>query len=944
MAYSHIDHLKFFTKTIKMKKLLSILSFAILFTFSMSGQRTVTGTVADSSGDPLIGVNILAVGTVTGTITDIDGAFSLEVPSEVTELLISYTGYAEQKVTIGESNTLVVTMTQGQLMDEIVISGQGSGISKRRLSTTVDDLSGDEIDKLPSNQLDQILQANAPSAQVRMSSGQPGTTAIIRTRGPISASSSATPMIIIDGIRVDNLNSNPSLAGGTGGAAISALADIPVESIEKMEYIKGGAATTLYGADAANGVIQIITKKGRPGKITPFIEFRLGSINAQDQWLKYERTGEAIFEPGVMKEYKAGVSGGTSKFSYNFSGSLYEDDGFNDLNEQLKRSFAFGFNSSLSDNLTYRGSFSYTGFNYNLDYNANTSFSRFSAAEGGAYGNLDELTEEEWQDRKESIATQGALSNITQRVNRLVGSNTLSYRIGDLLTTNLTFGVENRNSRQALLESNAFQIHVGALPPGTTDLAELYRSLRNSFTTTVNWDVSNETTVNDLSFITTVGARFFRTNDYQEALDATGGVDGTSSVNNFAEKSASDFALENANYGVYFLENVGWKNTVFLELGGTLDKNTSAGDDTGFAFLPKIGISANLSDYLSSNILSNIRVRANYGEATNFAQPFSQDRTFALESFLGQPAFRFANPGNKDLISERVKTTEAGVDFNLFDYRLNLGATYYNAKTEDALFTPRGIPSGGQLAQITNIGEILNKGWELYMDATLLSAGKHSLSINGSYNYNDNLVSDAGGSPPFVVGGFSVIGSWIEEGESLGFLRGTAAVLQDDGSYEFVQNSFLGKSYAPHFGSAGIKYEYDKFSFFASSDYQFGGTNVDLSLLLRYLRGVELDNVPEELQSQPFFNVVNLFTDSSDFWKIRNIGAAYDFGSMMEERVSNIRLAVNLTNPFAWTKAGFDPEVTGSGISAQNGFASGGFAYGTESAPKMVVGSIKISF
>jgi len=926
-----------------MKKLSTIVLILFLASAAVFAQKTVNGTIKDASGVPLIGANVIVKGTSTGTITDIDGNYSLTVPEGYDMLEVSYAGFTTQEVSVSDVSTADIVLATGALLDEIVVTGTGAGISKKRLSTTVDEIDAADVDKLPSNQIDQLLQSNAPSAQIRLSSGQPGTSAIIRTRGPISASGSSTPVIIVDGIRVDNLNSNPELGIGTGGADISALADIPVESIEKIEYIKGGAATTLYGADAANGVIQIITKKGKLGRTTPFVEFRLGTITAEDKWLKYDRTGEALFEPGSLSEFKAGLSGGTEKFSYNFVGSLYQDDGFNDLNEQYKRSFNFGFNSKMADNLIYQGSFSYTGFSYNLDYNANTSFSRFSAAEGGAFGNLDSLTTEEWDVIRTTMRARGPLTDITQRVNRLTASNKITYSFLDDFTTNLTVGIENRNSRQQEVGSNAFQIEVGALGEGTTDQAYLNRSLRNAFTTTVDWNITNQTELSSLSFITTAGARFFRTNDYQELLGASGGVDGTSSVNNFAEKTSSDFALENANYGFYFLENIGFKDKIFLEFGGTLDKNTSAGADVGFQFLPKIGIVYNSGEI--NQLLSNVRVRANYGEATNFAQPFSQDQTFALESFLGNPSFRFDNPGNRLLRSERVKTSEVGIDFNLFDYRLNLSSTYYNALTVDALFTPNNIPSSGQLAQITNIGEIKNTGFEFALNANLIRSGKHNLNFRASYNVNNNEVSNAGGSPPFVVGGFNVIGSWIEEGQSLGFLRGTASVLQDDGTYTFEPNTFLGSSFAPKFGSFGLDYSFGNFSLYATSDYQFGGTNVDLSLLLRYLRGVDdSGRVPEELEAQPFFNVVNFFTDPSDFVKVRNIGAAYEFGNVLGDKVSGLRVGLTLTNPFNWTAASFDPEVTGSGIGNQNGFSSGGFAYGTESAPRQIIGSVKIQF
>ncbi len=928
-----------------MKKLILFFSLVLMVSFTYA-QRTVTGTVKDVGGSPLVGANVTVEGSNTGTSADIDGKFSISVPDGKNTLVVSFVGFTSQDVDITGKSNVDVVLVEGQFIDEIIVTGQGAGISKRRLSTTVDVLDSETIDKLPSQQLDQLLQSNTPGAQVRLSSGQPGTAAIVRTRGPISANSSATPVIIVDGIRVDNLNSNPELGANTGGANVSALADIPVESIEKIEYIKGGAATTLYGADAANGVIQIITKKGKDGKVTPFVEFRVGSITAEDKWLAYERTGEAIFEPGLLSEFKAGLSGGTKAFSYNFVGSMYQDDGFNDLNEQLKRSFNFGFTSQLGDRWTYSGSVALTNFNYNLDYNANTSFSRFSAAEGGAFGDIDALSDEDWDVLKEDIAARGELSNIQQDINRISASNRLTYKIQDNWNTNVTFGVENRRSRQQELGTNAFQIQLGAIAPGTTDQAFQERYLRDVTTTTFDWNTVHTHETGDLSFITTAGARFFRTTDYQEALILSGGIDGTTTASFFGTQIADDFVLESANFGLYFLENIGYKNKLFLEFGGTLDQNTNAGENASAQFLPKVGATYNTEEI--NDIVSNVRVRANYGVATNFAQPFAEQRTFAVNSFLGQSGFAFANPGDPDLVSERVQTAEIGVDIDLFNYRAKLGVTRYNGKTVDALFTPPSIPSSGQLDQVTNIGVIRNKGWELSATVDIIRNDDHNLKIRGAYNTNNNTIEDAGGSPAFNVGGFLVVGSWIEEGQSLGYLRATDAVLQEDGSYEFVDNANLGSTFAPRFGSIGLDYTFkNKLTVFATSDFQFGGTNVDLSLLLRYLRGVAPDAVPEELQSNSFFDLPSFFADKSDFYKVRNIGINYNLGETVKGKIrglQNIRLGLTLTNPFSWTAADFDPEVTGSGIGAQNGFSSGGFAYGTESAPRQIIGSIKFQF
>lgn len=925
---------------------------SVLFiSFSFAQEKTVTGVVTDQSGLPLPGVSVVVVGTTNGTQTDFDGNYTINV-SQGQTLRFSYIGQTTITRDVGAGNSIDVQMEEdAQALEEVIVTGQGSGIARRKLSTTVDVLNSEEIDKLPANQIDQLLQSTTPSAQIRLSSGQPGTAAIIRTRGPISASSSATPVVIVDGIRVDNLNSNPQLGIDSGGANVSALADIPVESIERIEYIKGGAATTLYGADAANGVIQIITKKGKDGKSTAFVESNVGVIKGTKDFLKYDRTAEAIFEPGLSQQYRVGLNGGSEKFSYNFGGSLYKDDSYNDINEQIRRSFTFGLTAKVTEKLRYQGSFSFVNFESNLDYNANTSFSRFSNLEGSARGATDEFTDAEWQNELARVQRIGELVDITSTTNRITASNKFIYDIADNLVVNATIGIDNRNTVQEELLSNALQVELGSVVEGTTDQGSLTRVLRSAFTLTTDLNLTHRVDLENFSFVSVLGGQFFRTTDRQNRLNGSGGVDGTRSLNNFSEQTFSDFVLENANYGLYFLENIGIYNVAFLEFGGRLDKNTASGSNTKPLLLPKIGLTYNLDDHdfyreaAISNVISTIKLRANYGEATNFAQPFEQDRTFAQNPFLGGPSFTFANPGNDELVSERVKTTEFGVELGFFRDRLFLSGTRYIGITEDALFTPQSAPSSGQLNQIQNIGEVQNKGYELALRATPIQTEKHNLSFNLSYNTNENLVTDSGGAPPFVVGGFTVLGSVVEEGQSLGYLRGTVAVLQDDGTYAFEPNTALGDTFAPNFGSMGLNYTWGDFNLFATADYQFGGKITDLTFLLRNLRGVDSTGIPEELNgvTSPF-NYVNFFVFDNDFLKVRNIGASYNFGDIARPLFSNIRLGVTVTNPFNWTAGQFDPETTGSGISAQNGFASGGFAYGTESAPRTYIASLRFEF
>lgn len=185
--------------------------------FGFAQQKTITGTITDESGLPLPGATVVIENTTRGVSSDFDGNFSIEA-NEGDTLLVTYVGYAERRVSIGSQDNYLINMSPSNELEEIIVTGQGSGIERRKLSTTVDVLLEKDIDKLPATQIDQLLQSSTPSAQIRLSSGQPGTASIIRTRGPISAATSSTPIVIVDGIRVDNLNSNPDRGIATGGA------------------------------------------------------------------------------------------------------------------------------------------------------------------------------------------------------------------------------------------------------------------------------------------------------------------------------------------------------------------------------------------------------------------------------------------------------------------------------------------------------------------------------------------------------------------------------------------------------------------------------------------------------------------------------------------------------------------------------------------------------
>ena len=230
---------------------------------------TIVGQVVDAqSGRPLLDAQVSVPGTGRGVLSNASGRFTLlNVTAGQMTVRVDLIGYTsqEQQVTVQSGQTAQATFRLAQdaiSLEELVVTGVGKETERRKLSTSVDVLSAEEISQIPVTSVDQLLQGRVAGATVNAQSAQAGTASLINFRGTSSVFGSQTPVIYVDGVRVDN---SQSTAAGTGGEQSSALADLLTSDIERIEITKGGAASTLYGSDAATGVIQIFTRRGRPG-------------------------------------------------------------------------------------------------------------------------------------------------------------------------------------------------------------------------------------------------------------------------------------------------------------------------------------------------------------------------------------------------------------------------------------------------------------------------------------------------------------------------------------------------------------------------------------------------------------------------------------------------------------------------------------------------------
>jgi len=304
-------------------------------------QRTITGVVSDASGESLIGANVISKGSSIGTITDIDGSFTLEVPDGATTLVISYTGFQSQEIDITGMSSVNITLIEGELLDEIVVTGYGTA-KRGSLVESISRVGGEEIQSIPIASIDNLLQGRSTGVEVTAINGKPGQNGYMRVRGLTSINGNNDPLFIVDGVPVPQ----------------SVYAAINPNDIEEFSILKDAGATSIYGARASAGVVLITTKKGDVDN--SFVEYsaQIGTMSALDdgfdlmnasQKLNYEiaagvrgpLTAEqraSILEYGTdwenvllrdaaLMNHNLAFSGGSGKGNYYLSLSRFDNQG-----------------------------------------------------------------------------------------------------------------------------------------------------------------------------------------------------------------------------------------------------------------------------------------------------------------------------------------------------------------------------------------------------------------------------------------------------------------------------------------------------------------------------------------------------------------------------------------------------------------------------------------
>ncbi|MEQ9399499.1 MAG: TonB-dependent receptor [Longimicrobiales bacterium] len=913
---------------------------------------TLVGTVVDAqSGRPLIDAQVSVPGTGRGVLTNAAGRFTIvNVPSGQQTVRVELIGYTAQQSSVsvqaGQTASVDFRLTQDAIsLEEIVVTGVGRETERRKLSTSVDVLSADEISQIPVTSVDQLLQGRVAGATVNAQSAQAGTASLINFRGVSSVFGAQTPVIYVDGVRVDN---SQSTAAGTGGEQSSALADLLTSDIERVEVTKGGAASTLYGSDAATGVIQIFTKRGRPGDArftfrseygydTPELKYMFdmpltfpdqvdaGEVSPTFMQDNFWRTGRSL------NNYLS-VSGGSDAITYNVSGRIQNEEGVQPKNESTIYAVRGALQANVNDKVTIDASGNYTRSSYGRLFNGTaiadplTTFEVGDALFFSGAGSLQEALD------------IFLMPDIDETVNRFIFGGGLTYQITPNWFAKVRTGLDYRGNQQRIIEP------IGFTPGEPTGQLQRFDRTFTSFTleaaTGYSWQSADGNIGNDIS----VGVQGYREDlSIINSVGTTFALPGAPDFDQAADITSSEANQEVFTGGIYVDESLDLWNRLTLSAGVRLDGSTAFGDEVSTEVYPKAGVS-----YLVSNedffprlggLVSQFKLRGAYGETGKPPTPFNKDRTFGAVSFRGESAPRFDNPGDENLRPERTSTVELGIDASFWNDRLGVDFTWYDATTTDALFFVPEQPVTGQGTQLRNVGEINNTGVELAWSLQVLNKQRLAWSLGGTFQTVDNKVVDMGGAADFNAEGQKR----VSEGRPVGaWYVNTPIDTNGDGLPDGSELQFTGGQPTPdRSGSFNTSIRIGQsWSISALADWATGHQVFDWGSVWSTFNGIYRR---EEIEGVAFPVRYNLdgteagrysqsaarsaFIYDGDFFKFREVSVRYELPAGIASRVSADRgtLYVSGRNLWIWSANSLiDPEL--------NGVSGGGLELGGESS------------
>ncbi len=784
-------------------------------------QGTIAGAVTDRvAGTPLAGVRISLVGTNRSTLTNQEGRYTLAgIQVGTYQVQASFIGYGAAtntaSVTAGGIETVDFGLKAVAVsLDALVVTATGEQRGREVANVVTNINAAQRVSEAPVTNFGDLLTGQTANVQVLPSAGTVGAGTRIRIRGLNSLSLSNEPIYYVDGVRIES-GSN-SLSVGTGGQAFSRINDINPEEIESVEIVKGPSAATLYGTQAANGVIRITTKRGLAGRTNWNLYSEGGILRDNNQYpTNYFSWGHqpvtnttlqcplissagglcsidsltsfnVLMDPvtsingtGYRGQTGLQVSGGSEQVQYFVSGEYEDELGHIRMpNAEYSRVAQ----ERVVDNLPYQQfrpndvkkvsmrSNVQAQLRRNVDVSLKTglvmSNGRLPQNDNNVTGILPSgLFGRGFSGSRGAFGSSWGFSRpgevfailTEQDITRFTGSFNTTWRPTSHITARATVGLDHTNRVDLQFQALDEGVFFSTFRQGRrTD----NRFSINQYTVDVNAS-GNYTLSPTLSSKTTTGVQFLK--EFNFAVTASGSIlpPGGKTVSGGAIRNAGEATAETITLGAYIEQVLGYKDRLFLTGALRTDDNSAFGRDFSAVYYPKAQASWVISDepfFPRSFPVSNLRLRAAYGASgqqpgTTDAAQFFTPATATIRG-ADTPALLVGSLGNPDLKPERSVELELGFDAGFLNEAAHLEFTYYNKKTRDALIQRRLAPSlGGPVSQFENLGSVQNKGLEAVLNVSTNVASGVGLDVTLSGSHNTNKLVRLGTGVSNIIQG-----------------------------------------------------------------------------------------------------------------------------------------------------------------------------------------------
>ena len=947
---------RFFTDLGKVAAVVAALAF-VAQPVAAQETGTITGTVTDAgTTGGLQAVQVYLVGSGLGALTNASGRYLiLNVPAGSYTLRAERLGFATQEVqvsvTAGGATTQDFAFQAEALgLDEIVVTGTAGASRRREIGNTIAQLDLTDVVEPPQS-VDALLQGRVSGMTVMNASGNAGSGARIRLRGNVSIAQSNQPLIYVDGVRLrsDAFDKNvppTGYPGRSGNDVSSPLNNINPADIERIEVIKGAAATTLYGTEASAGVIQVFTKRGHRGAPQWTASVEQGMARMSPFGIESERrpsfeaaesaaggTSDFMFiDPWLrdahQQRYSLSVGGGGEDLQYFVSGAFEDDDGVLPNDNQQKVNFRGNFTFSPADNLQLQWNTSFTKDEFSntaAGNNAHGLTLNVFRREANYFGN-------EIKENLDLLLNQ----EITTAIDQFVTGGTATWTPVANFTNRLSVGYDLAQQDNRNLRPFGFvRAQNGILSNGRSR----FETLTFDYVGTLNFDLTSSIG-SALSFGgQSVTSDIKRTTAYGQ--DFPGPGDPT--VTTAGTKLGFEQRERVVNAGFFFQDVLDVNDKYFLTLGGRVDGNSAFGSDFGLQFYPKASASWVVSDEdFWGDRSGQLKLRGAWGQSGRAPGAFDAVRTYDGVGWGGVPAFYPRVLGNAELGPERTAEWEVGFDASFLNDRLAVDFTYYDQHTTDALFSVRQTPSSGFTdvnggnSQLENVGEIFNKGIELSVNALVLQRDAFSWDLGASLSTNASEV----GLPENVTE-FAIGGAWIVDGEPAPVLRGEKVMNPDELAEPIIEDDQI---YGPNQPTriVGLTSTFTlpgNIRFTARGEYQ-GGHYVTAGVAQNAVRRSVIwagcydeysiageapvtTNAPGRSQLTALQRARcdarltdgNFWSEKADFFKIRELSLNAPLPEGLVPGASSASLTLAGRNVFRWTNdewTHFDPEMGGN--------------------------------